>query len=83
MGFSRQEYWRGLPFPSPGGLPDPGVKPVSPRWQAEESLQQEGVEAHDPELGALGREAEPGTGRPEHRQQAEPAAEELTHWKTL
>ena len=29
-GFSRQEYWRGLPFPSPGDLPDPGVEPVSP-----------------------------------------------------
>ena len=30
IGFSRQEYWSGLPFPSPGGLPDPGVEPVSP-----------------------------------------------------
>ena len=29
-GFSRQEYWSGLPFPSPGDLPDPGIKPVSP-----------------------------------------------------
>ena len=29
MGFSRQEYWSGLPFPSPGNLPDPGTKPVS------------------------------------------------------
>ena len=28
-GFSRQEYWSGLPFPSPGDLPDPGIKPVS------------------------------------------------------
>ena len=27
MGFSRQEYWGGLPFPSPGDLPDPGIKP--------------------------------------------------------
>jgi len=26
----RQEYWRGLPFPSPGDLPDPGIEPVSP-----------------------------------------------------
>ena len=26
MGFSRQEYWSGLPFPPPGGLPDPGIK---------------------------------------------------------
>ena len=30
MGFSRQEYWSGLPFPSPGDLPDPGSKPRSP-----------------------------------------------------
>ena len=30
MGFSRQEYWSGLPFPSPGDLPDPGIKPISP-----------------------------------------------------
>ena len=30
MGFSRQEYWSGLPFPSPGDLPDTGIKPVSP-----------------------------------------------------
>ena len=30
MEFSRQVYWSGLPFPSPGDLPDPGIKPVSP-----------------------------------------------------
>ena len=30
MGFSRQEYWSRLPFPSPGDLPDPGIKPASP-----------------------------------------------------
>ena len=29
MGFSRQEYWSGLPFPPPGHLPDPGVEPTS------------------------------------------------------
>ena len=29
MGFFRQEYWSGLPFPPPGDLPDPGIKPVS------------------------------------------------------
>ena len=34
MGFSRQEYWRGLSFPSPGNLPDPGIKPMSPALQA-------------------------------------------------
>ena len=30
MGFPRQEYWSGLPFPPPGDLPDPGIEPVSP-----------------------------------------------------
>ena len=35
MGFSRQEYWSGLPFPSPGDLPDPGIKPGSPALQAD------------------------------------------------
>ena len=30
MGFSRQEYWSGLPFPSPGNLPNPGIEPTSP-----------------------------------------------------
>ena len=34
MGFSRQEYWSGLPFPSPGDLPDPGIKPESPESPA-------------------------------------------------
>ena len=32
MGFSRQEYWSGLPFPSPGNLPNSGIKPVSGRF---------------------------------------------------
>ena len=35
MGFSRQEYWSGLPFPSPGDLPDPGIKPGSPALPAD------------------------------------------------
>ena len=30
MGFSKQEYWSGLPLPPPGDLPDPGIKPMSP-----------------------------------------------------
>ena len=30
MGFFRQEYWSGLPFPSPGDLPDPGIEPAAP-----------------------------------------------------
>ena len=35
MGFSRQEYWNGLPFPSPGYLPDPGIKTSSPALQVD------------------------------------------------
>ena len=35
MGFSRHEYWSGLPFPSPGDLPDPGIEPRSPTLQAD------------------------------------------------
>ena len=35
MGFSRQEYWSGLPFPSPGHLPDPGIEPGSPALRAD------------------------------------------------
>ena len=35
MGFSRQEYWSGLPFPSPGDLLDPGIEPRSPTLQAD------------------------------------------------
>ena len=35
MGFSRQEYWSGLTFPSPGDLPNPGIKPRTPAWQAD------------------------------------------------
>ena len=35
MGFSRQEEWSGLPFSSPEDLPDPGIEPWSPPWQAD------------------------------------------------
>ena len=38
MGVSRKEYWRGLPFPSPGNLPNPGIEPQSPALQADSSL---------------------------------------------
>jgi len=38
MGFSRQGYWSGLPFPSPGDLPDPGIEPRSPALQTDSSL---------------------------------------------
>ena len=35
MEFSKQEYWNGLPFPSPGDLPNPGMEPASPALQAD------------------------------------------------
>ena len=35
VGFSRQEYWSGLPFPSPGDLPNPGIEPGFPALQAD------------------------------------------------
>ena len=35
MGFPRQEYWRGLPFPTAGDLPDQGMEPMTPAWQAD------------------------------------------------
>jgi len=38
MGFSRQEYWSGLPCPSPGDLPHPGIEPRSPSLQADSLL---------------------------------------------
>ena len=38
MEFSRQEYWSGLPFPSPEELPNPGIEPWSPVWQADSLL---------------------------------------------
>ena len=38
MGFSKQEYWSGLPFPFPGDLPAPGIKPTSPALQADSLL---------------------------------------------
>ena len=38
MEISRQEYWSGVPFPSPGDLPNPGIKPGSPALQADALL---------------------------------------------
>ena len=38
MEFSRQEYWSGLLFPSPEELPNPGIEPWSPAWQADSLL---------------------------------------------
>ena len=50
MGFSRQECWSGLPFPSPGDLPDPGIEPWSPALQAD-------ALPSEPPGGASGKES--------------------------
>ena len=42
MGFSRQEYWSGLPFPSPRNLPNPGIEPRSPALQTLYHLSHQG-----------------------------------------
>ena len=43
MEFSRQEYWSGLPFPSPGDLPDIGIAPGSPVLQADSLLSEKSL----------------------------------------
>ena len=53
MGFSKQEYQSGLPFPSPGDIPDPGIQSMPPAWQVDSLLL-----SH---LGSLTREAVPPT----------------------
>ena len=46
MGFSRQKYWGKLPFPSPGDLPNPGIKPGSPALQADAVLSEPPGKGH-------------------------------------
>ena len=46
MGFPRQEYWSGLPFPSPGDLSDPGIEPRSPTLQVDSLPSEPTREAH-------------------------------------
>ena len=75
MEFSRPEYWSGLPFPSPGDIPNPGTEPRSPELQADSSPAElsvyQGVgkestcNARDPGLiPGLGRSAGEGIGYP-------------------
>ena len=54
MEFSRQEYWSGLPFPSPGDLPDPGIKPGSP------ALQANSLPSEPKKLSGVGKKAQLG-----------------------
>ena len=46
MESSKQEYWRGWPFPSPGDLPDPGIEPGSPTLQADSLPPEPSGKAH-------------------------------------
>ena len=55
MGFSRQESWSGLPFLSPGDLPDPGIEPASPAWQ-EGSLPLSHLGIHQNQVTSIGQE---------------------------
>jgi len=55
MGFSKQEYWSGLPGPPPGDLPDPGIKPASPALQVD-SLP---LGHEQGQMGTLGNKLEP------------------------
>ena len=53
MGFSRQEYWSGQPFPSPGDLPSPGIEPRSPALQADSSPAKPQEKSKNTAVGSL------------------------------
>ena len=53
MGFSRQEYWSRLPFPSPGDLPDPGIEPRSPALHADSLLAEPQGKLKEKSVGIL------------------------------
>ena len=53
MGFSRQEYWSGLPCPPPGDLPDPGIEPRSPALQVDSLLFESPGKPKNTEVGGL------------------------------
>ena len=53
MGFSRQEYWTGLPCPSPGNLRNPGIEPRSPALQEDSLLSEPPGKPKDTEMGSL------------------------------
>jgi len=55
MGFFRQEYWSGLPFPSPGDLPDPGIKPGSWMEPGSPVLQADALPSKSPGISPKGR----------------------------
>ena len=49
--FSKQEYWRGLPFPPPGDLPNPGIEPASPMSAGRVFIREPPVKALDAKDG--------------------------------
>ena len=53
MGCSRQEYWSGLPFPSPGDLPNPGIEPKSPTLQVDSLPYEPPGKPKNPGVGSL------------------------------
>ena len=53
MGFSRQEYWSGLPFLSPGDLPDPEMEPAAPALQADSVEPPVGKHIHHSDLHSI------------------------------
>ena len=55
--FSRQDYWSGLPFPSPGDVPDPGIKPKSPVLQADSLTSEPSRSQHHQPSGLTGLES--------------------------
>ena len=77
MGFSRQKYWSGLPFPSPGNLPNPGIKSRSPALQAESLLSEPpfnfSVESDTPSEHSQG----PGHFRDAHRESGSANSDDL------
>ena len=89
MKFSRQEYWSGLPFPSPGSLFDPGIEPRSPALQADALLSEPpGSNAGDPSsIPGLGRSPGEWIGYPLQYSRASLVAQMVKNppaiWETL
>ena len=59
----RQEYWNGLPFPSPGDLPDPGIRMMSSAWLEAQLVKESACNAGDPgSISESGRYVREGIG---------------------
>ena len=81
-GFSRQEYWSGLPFPSPGNLPDPGIEPRSPALQADALTSEPPGKLNMGDLGSiprLGQSHEEGKGYPLQYSGLENSMDSIVH----